>query len=252
VSGVLSYLGEPGLPGAMAEVDLEVITAGLKALAGLPEVDPARIAVHCASVGTGLVLSALSETDRPPVAAAIAVAPTSVVWQSLSTGGPPPKSSSVRRAGQSLPYVPLRADKLLGQLVGHALSRFLPGPHSSALAMRSAYEAGLSDSKAVADAAIPIERFSAPLLLIAGTQDAVWPGEQMARELIKRRGERADDRLLVLPDAGHFLRPPVIPTTVNRTDGLVGGGTPEGSAQGARLAWHTTLAFLRSHLGEAG
>jgi BAAT / Acyl-CoA thioester hydrolase C terminal len=53
-----------------------------------------------------------------------------------------------------------------------------------------------------------------------------------------------DDRLLLLPGAGHLLRPPVTPTTVDRNDALVSGGTPHGTARGQRAAWDANLEFL--------
>jgi hypothetical protein len=54
---------------------------------------------------------------------------------------------------------------------------------------------------------------------------------------------------LDLPAAGHFLRPPVTPTTVDRSASLVAGGTGAGSARAQRQAWTATLSFLRSTLG---
>ena len=64
------------------------------------------------------------------------------------------------------------------------------------------------------------------MLLLSGEADAMWPSTEMAAEIIARRS-RADDQHLIFPDAGHFLRSPVTPTTVAHDDDLVSGGTPQ-------------------------
>jgi hypothetical protein len=89
---------------------------------------------------------------------------------------------------------------------------------------------------------------------VAGEADAMWPSAAMARALVDRRrqhGGHPTDRLLLLlllPGAGHFLRPPVTPTTVDRNDSLVSGGTPRASARGQRAAWDAVLGFLAATL----
>jgi BAAT / Acyl-CoA thioester hydrolase C terminal len=79
----------------------------------------------------------------------------------------------------------------------------------------------------------------------------MWPAAMMAKALIDRRRDRGRhdaDHVLVLAGAGHFIRPPITPTTVDRNDALIAGGTPDGSARAQRIAWDTTLDFLRSRL----
>jgi hypothetical protein len=41
----------------------------------------------------------------------------------------------------------------------------------------------------------------------------------------------------------------LIPTTVDRTESLVSGGTSAGNAAGSRTAWDATLTFLAQRLG---
>ena len=48
------------------------------------------------------------------------------------------------------------------------------------------------------------------------------------------------------PDAGHFLRPPITPTTVPWNDDLVSGGTAEGNARAQAEGWNAILPFLGS------
>lgn len=86
----------------------------------------------------------------------------------------------------------------------------------------------------------------APVLLIAGSDDQMWPSETMARAIAARRDAygHQHDLLVTLADTGHFIRPPGSPTTVDRSADLISGGSPPGIAAGERLAWEVTRAFL--------
>lgn len=250
VSGVLAYMDEPGLPDRFEEIPIEAIAAGMATFASHERVDADRIVVYAASVGVSVALSTLVHTPEFPVRGVVTVAPTHVVLQALSGAGPPPKASSLTVGGEPLPYMPIRAERLIGQMVKGALGRmFSVTPQSRALSLRPAYAAGLRDDEAVAEATIPVEKIDAPMLAIAGVADASYPADRMARALISRR-RRETDRLLILPNAGHFLRPPATPTTVDRNDSIVSGGTPAGTAKGQRRAWTEILDFLSATLGD--
>jgi dienelactone hydrolase len=248
VAAVLGYMQERGLPPAFRQIPVESILGGLRAFAELPDVDDARMGVLAVSVGTVAALVALSGADAPTVGSVVVESPSHVVWQALADGGPPPKASMLARAGEDLPYVPIRGEKLLGQMLRTRLGRLVSHrPRSGALEMLPAYRAGLDESATVAAAAIPVEQIYAPVLAVGGEADAMWPSATMAQALIDRRrqqGGHIADRLLLLPGAGHFLRPPVTPTTVDRNDSLVSGGTPQASARGQRAAWDAVLGFL--------
>ncbi|MCX4514962.1 acyl-CoA thioesterase/BAAT N-terminal domain-containing protein [Streptomyces sp. NBC_01619] len=243
---VLGYVGGQGQPRTVANVPLERFTRAVSALA-----ERRRVAVVAHSVGTGGALAALA-LARVPVRAVVAIAPTHVVWQALGSGGRPPMTSSWTYRAAPLPYVPVRGELLLPQLARHALLRRLPGggSRSTALRLRSAYGAGLWDSAAVKKALIPVEHITAPLLAVAGTDDAVWPSEAMARALVERRRTvAAQDDLLIHPGAGHFMRPPLVPTTADRDGILVSGGTPQANALAQAETWAAMTRFLERHLG---
>ncbi|TSE01895.1 hypothetical protein FOS14_00400 [Skermania sp. ID1734] len=251
-AAVLAYMGEPGLPESFREIPLEAIDSGMRAFAAWSGLDRNRVGVVAASVGTGAVLSALALSDAMPVRCVVAISPTDVVWQALGSAGPPPKASSLTHAGAPLPYLPIRGEKLLGQIVRNALlGKVSRKPRSSALTMLDAFARGAVDSPQSARARIPVERIDAPILAVAGSADKMWPAKLMAAAVIDRRrqhGTGEHDELLVLDDVGHFVRPPVIPTTVDRNDALVSGGTPVGVARGQRRAWATIVDFLESNL----
>ena len=242
---VVGYLEEPGLPTSLREVPLEALAAGVRHVAERYGSPPAVLAF---SVGTAGALAMLATLTDVAVAAVIAAAPSHVVWQALGEGGPPPKASSWSRGGAGLPWVPIRGEKLLPQMIGHSLRRLVSRhPRSAALRMREAYAAGLTDAGAVAAATIPVERIAAPVLLISGEADEMWPSSEMAEAILARRrdagvGDR--DEHLRCPDAGHFLRTPGIPTTVTWNDALVSGGTPAGCATGAARAWERMRALV--------
>jgi BAAT / Acyl-CoA thioester hydrolase C terminal len=149
-----------------------------------------------------------------------------------------------------LPWLPPAGQLLLPEILLHAIRGAVARrPVARALHMRKAYARGLRDPAAVERAAIPVERINAPLLVLSGRDDAMWPSDQMAEQLLGRRrqhGVAAADRQVTFPGAGHFLRPPITPTTVARSADLVAGGTADGTARAQRQAWAAILAFLDS------
>jgi pimeloyl-ACP methyl ester carboxylesterase len=241
--GLVSYVGDEGLPPALCEVALESLAGGYRAfsehLGGARE-----IVIYTGSVGTGGALATLAAFPDLDPAGLIALAPTHVVWQALGESGPPPKTSSWTLAGEPLAWVPMRGERILPERLRHKLARpFHRHPASEALHLRPAYEAGLADKAAVDAARIEVEKIRCPLLLVAGEDDQMWPGAEMAQEIIARR-DRADDQLLSFADAGHFIGAPFVPTTVPSTDSLVAGGTPAGIAHAETESWKAILEFL--------
>lgn len=250
-AAVLGYMQDPGLPLNFERIPVEVVAGGLAALAALPGVDPDRIAVWAVSVGTGLALSGMVGLDSPAVQGIVAISPTSVVWQAQGGGGRPPRVSSLTRNGVDVPWLPMHGERLFGQMMMNALrGRLSRARHSTALVLLPAYTPALQEETAE-DAAIPVEEIAAPMLLVAGESDAMWPSATMATSLVERRQRhgRTEDRLLLLPGAGHFIRPPATPTTVDRSEDLVFGGTAEAIAHGQRQAWDATLGFLADRIG---
>jgi pimeloyl-ACP methyl ester carboxylesterase len=180
------------------------------------------------------------------LAAVVAVAGSSVAWQALVDGRPPPESRFTH-AGTDLPWAPVVSSRLLGQLlVGNPLRRLRGQPPQ--LHTLAAYEAGLHSPRATA-AALPLERVDAPLLLLAGEDDAVWPAAEMARAIVARRGHRGSDRVVIYAGTGHIsLRPPGLPATILRSGDLVFGGEPRAFAAAMGSCWTEVIAHLDAHL----
>ncbi|MEM9705201.1 MAG: acyl-CoA thioester hydrolase/BAAT C-terminal domain-containing protein [Pseudomonadota bacterium] len=110
---------------------------------------------------------------------------------------------------------------------------------------------------------IPVERITAPILLISAEDDQLWPstyGSDRLIERLHRFGKKEQARHVVLPNCGHAIGMPNEPrphsNTAFWTDGYSGvdggfidnGGSPETNAAGARQGWAEALAFLKSTL----
>jgi len=251
---VVGYMGLEGLTKTLCEVPLEALAASIGRLSAHPSVDGERVGVLSASVGAEGMLAALSEIEGLGARAVVAVAPSSVIWQARAEGRPP-KKSSWTLGGEPLPWVPIRGERLIPELIkGALLKRLSRHPRPSALRLRPAYSAGLHDRAAVEKAEIRVERIEAPILFVSGDDDQMWPASEMTAALVRRRARarRSGDRHLSFAEAGHIIRPPLVPTTVTWTEGLYSGGTPEGSAGASVGAWREILRFLDDYLGARG
>ncbi|MQA74710.1 MAG: hypothetical protein GEU88_10290 [Solirubrobacterales bacterium] len=250
---VAGYMQEEGLPSSLREIPVETLLAATRALAAHERVDAERIGWVAASVGTQGALAALALADAPQVRCAVAIAPSSVIWQALPENGRPPKTAAWAHGGEALSWLPIHGERLIPEIVRHKiLERFSRHPRPSALHMRPAYEPALRDRDAVAQASIPVERVDCPLLLVAGDADEMWPASEMSESIVERRrshGVGSEDRHLRFADAGHFIRPPITPTTIPWSTDLVSGGTARGNAHAQAAAWAARLEFLAQHLG---
>jgi len=246
---VAGYMQEAELPPSLREIPVEALVSATQALAGDERVKGERIGWIAASVGTQGALAALALAD-PPVGCVVAIAPSSVIWQALPENGRPPRTAAWAHAGQPLPWLPIHGERLLPEIVRHKiLERFSRQPRPTALHMRPAYEPSLRDRDAVTQASIPVERIDCPLLVVSGDADEMWPASEMSDSIIERRrnhGVGSEDRQLRFADAGHFIRPPITPTTIPWSADLVSGGTAEGNAHAQAASWAAKLEFLSS------
>jgi hypothetical protein len=107
----------------------------------------------------------------------------------------------------------------------------------------------------VAAAEIPVERINGPVLLISGTDDAVWPSTTLSEFAVRRL--RAHDHPhkvehLAYEGAGHVIGPPIpgltftIAHTVHPIIGLdfAFGGEPQQNIGASHDSWARILSFL--------
>jgi uncharacterized protein len=228
---VASYFGGPGQPAQLERIPLETFDDALAWLTSQPRVQPDRVAVMGTSKGAEAAL--LIGQRHPEVRAVVAAAPSSAVWPGIrwNTVNALNADSSWTAGGQPLPDLPYGPFDLailagrLGHLYADAVDRLDDHP----------------------EAALRIEEIQAPVLLICGELDRLWPSCPMARQLVQRANAAGHPpvQLLAHQRVGHADFAPPYPGT---------GPAPRwgGSAAAANEArtetWPTVLEFLGSHL----
>jgi hypothetical protein len=233
---VPSYFGAPGQPKHLELIGLETFDRALAWLRARPEVDPDRLVIGGVSKGAEAAL--LVATRRPELRAVVAGVPSSVVWPGIKFGTLRTDSSWTLdgRPLPTLPYGPFRFRMLLGDI-------------------GVVYREGMTKLSSHADAEIPIEKIKAPVLLICGEDDTLWPSCQMSRQL-KARAEKHDGppvKLLAYPDAGHLG----VGAPLEEGDPLLAnldflGGTKDGNNAARADGWPKILGFVRRVLEDAG
>jgi len=247
----LAYFGTPPLPTWLHHIPLEYFEAAFGWLSAQPEVDAQRLGLLAVSRGAELAL--LLGSRFPQIRAVAAYAPSSVVWaaggRDKETGELPP---SWTHGGEAVPFVPLPLRQFIFRsAIPVAL---LKRP----VIFRDLFRAGLRNSKAVAAAAIPVERLHGPLMLISCGDDHLWPAEEMSDAIVarlKQHGFAHHVEQLHYPVAGHMLRYPYLPTTARasrnphlRNARYSFGGTAPADAEAQADSWRRAIAFLKSSL----
>jgi hypothetical protein len=230
----LSYFRGPGQPGRLELVPLELFEQALDLLAARPEVDASRLAIIGGSKGAEAAL--IIAARRPDIRAVVAGMPSSVSWQGIDWNvarmivDPPGASWSL--GGAPFPFLPYgRPEKPGGPII-------------------DVYRAGLANLAEHPDAIIAVETIRAPVLLVCGEADTLWPSCPMAED-VRRRAEGAGGppvAVLAFKDAGHAVFGIALEDGDPRFERLASlGGTPQGNNLARRESW---LAIL-SHLGAA-
>jgi dienelactone hydrolase len=116
------------------------------------------------------------------------------------------------------------------------------------------FRKGLSqaDPAAIERATIPVERIRAPILLISGSDDRIWPAGEFCAAIVarlKRKKFPYEVSHLVIDGGGHSSCLPFL-VTANRGLLIAGdpsGGSPKADARGGYRSWAETIAFLQRH-----
>jgi alpha-beta hydrolase superfamily lysophospholipase len=200
------------------------------------------------SRGAEGLLAAAARGLLPPLRALVLVSPGAVTWEALGPSGEVPGTAAWTAGGDPVPWAPLPSGALMPQIlrnawrVGHDVARHRP----SLLRLRPAYEAGLAAAGASA-AAIDAGRVDCPLLMLAGSDDQVWPSGPMSQRLAAARraaGVDGDDERVEYPGAGHLIRLGLLPTDAPWTSGIALGGEPAAQAAAQADATRRAIAFL--------
>ncbi len=225
----LAYFGEASLPRSLVEIPLEYFLAAVDALRDRPEVDPTRVLVWGASRGSEAAL--LTAAYHPDVAGVIAIAPSSVVWSGLDFSQGP--RSAWTYGGKPLPF--------LSTALSMDMLRMMAGVPVS---LRDEFERSLDGASP--EAFIPVERVRGPVLLIAGSDDRLWPSDRFIDQIVARLNAQAFPypvETVIVEGAGHTatLYEEPQPYIVER---IVLGGTLEDNLRLSRRARQAMLDFM--------
>jgi dienelactone hydrolase len=219
----LAYHRAPGQPPHLELIPLETFGSAISWLQRQAGVDSGRIGIVGVSKGAEAAL--LAATRDPRIGAVVAGAPSSVAWQGASFDRDGDFASSWTERGRPLDHLRYGRWKWwtgMSPILAESLKTLPSHP----------------------GAAIPIERTIAPVLLVCGEADTLWPSCPMARQLEDRarRHGRPAITLLAYPSAGHgaFGLP--------RQPGEKAGSGGDGDNRARMDGWPRTIAFLKSAL----
>lgn len=232
----LSYFGAPGQPPILSRIPLETLDRALGWLKARPDVDPARIAVLGGSKGAEAAL--IVAARHPELKAVVAGMPSHVAWQGIDFNfmnfiiNPPGGSWTLN--GRPIPFVAYTQDFRGGDIV-------------------DLYRMSLEQAPNLKDAAIRIELTRAPVLLICGKQDTLWPSCLMAERVKERAVQMGGPEVTVLTydNAGHAALGVPLDKANKNYDALDSlSGTDDGNNAARADGWAKIVAHLDAALGE--
>lgn len=235
----LGYFGAPGLPSSLTEVPIEGVERALTFMREQSSVCPHDAALFGGSKGAELALLAASTFGV--VRSVVALKPSSVVFYGLF-GKSAHDESSWSYRGKPVPF----ANGPVPNAVKQEISAKEAAHQKTAYV--GDYLARLQNNTDPA-AIIPVQRIKAPILLVAGDADHLWPSALMAQQIMQRRGSmspRFADRLLIYPGAGHLIG---IPYGFARSElahsFLDVGGSPAADETADEQSWPIIVKFLQ-------
>lgn len=233
-TAALQYFGgDPDIPDGLREVPLSYFDRAARWFREREEVRDAPLGLLGVSRGGELAL--LLGARFGWVGAVAAWVPSGIVWP--GPGGGPAWTVD----GEPVPYLP--TDEGGPDRTDEGLAHYRP-----------AFERALSaaDAEERRSATIAVEEIDAPVAMVSGTDDQLWPSTRLST-LAADRLREADVDFRFAHDAyegaGHAILPPYLPTdgrTRSRT--TLYGGTAEGYAAADPGGWERTLEFLSAGL----
>jgi dienelactone hydrolase len=249
VTFCVDLLGRPGLPETLTEYPLEHLADVVAWLCARPGVQGDAVAALGIEKGAELVLAGVSFLPDIPVRCVVTIAPTCVAWQGAAPTKTPISSWTV--GGQPVPFAPV---KLGG---GQKLLRSLTKKEGGAVSQLAAHTEAFT-AEALRRAALPIERYPGPILLLAGFDDQQWPSGEMAELIYRaRRAEHCNegDQKLTFPKVGRLIRFPHLPAASSTRyldpngGGYILGGAPDANQHADEVGWAKIVEFVGANLG---
>lgn len=245
----LAYFDVEDRPKTLDHIELTYFLDAIRWLADQPEAGPGGVGVIGLSRGGELALQVGVLSDR--VACVVAGSPA----HARQAGLPSNRNDFTQPAwvldGEPLPFVP-------GKFGFRTfLTFFAAFMFGRPVRQRAMFLRLNGDAEKVASAVIEVERIGAPILVVTGADDQLWPSPWFAERIARRRrdhGRDGADRYLDLPGAGHFVCfpyglpswPPMLRVSPVGRLTFDFGGTTEVNAAAARESWQVILEFLRT------
>ena len=234
----LAYFGLEHLPDQLQEIPLEYFKRAIEWMRAHPSVDSSNISLVGTSKGGEAAL--LVGATYGEIRAVVAYSPSHVVWQGIDGrwSDASASKSSWTLGGKPVPFVPFRIDDDFIERYGFYLGLYL---------------GSLQDRPAVERALIPVERINGPILIVSGTDDAIWPSSMMSERAV----ERLRKRQFVFPfqhfsydGAGHLLAGPsrLAPARPIGAGDMAIGGTESANAAARDDAWAKVCTFFGTYL----
>ncbi|PRZ40409.1 hypothetical protein CLV47_11744 [Antricoccus suffuscus] len=214
----LRWFDGPGLQQVPREVPLELFLEAVGLLAR--ECD--QVALIGLSYGAEASLLAASLTDG--VSAVVALAPTDVAWEGHLDHHADPARSKWSLDGHPIPFVSLDRS-------------WLPPVGKPAFVDCYRSSRSIAAPEELMAAAIPVERFTGEVVLVAGGDDQVWPSAEAATRITMRRRAAGLDTIVVSDEqAGHLVvLPGEVPPNAARPYHV--GGDAAAPKRLGRRAW---------------
>ena len=231
-----------GTPELLVEIPVETVTNALDWIKGDDRFDASRVGIYGTSKGAELALVAAVHDVR--LRAIAAWVPSSIVFSGIDFRNSRPGSSWTLR-GQPLPWAPARVGL---HEVRNSLRFLMRRP----LIFGPSYINGLAG--APEEATIAVEQIDAPILLVSGSDDQVWPSSLMSNQIAERRRTKLQDPRvtnLVFEGAGHGITYNLWPSGGKRTGMFFRGGRASIDHRSGQVAWAATLEFFDQHLANA-
>lgn len=235
----LAYFMDEGLPPSLENIPLEYFDKAVDWLKTQPGIASDRIGVIGGSRGSEAAL--LLASRRVDIKAVAAFSPSGIVWQGLNFQNPMNMGPAWTAGGKALPFVAPN-----GML-------YRPGD-----AMAPMFETVISEADTRPQTNIPVEAIKAPILLVSGKADALWPsyamGERIAARL-KSKNFAYPVQHLAYEGAGHmvFMGDPSTPAAnamAKSPPNPMLGGTGEANLAAWKDNWPKAMAFFDAALKE--
>lgn len=191
----IAYFGMEGLPSELEEVPLEYFGKAIAWMKSSQNVDSSRLAI--VGISRGSTIALLLPTFYDDFKAVVAIAPSHVIWQShyLDWDRYAVKSSHTW-GGRPIPFVPY-------DFSNEAAMEECSAETAACVKM---YEQSLKQLDRVRGAVIPVEQIHAPILLLSGTADSMWPSTTMGNLITARLDQNLftyEHRHIAYENAGH-------------------------------------------------